>query len=333
MQSALRVVISSFLTHNLAIHMPSIIWFRRDLRVADNTALFHAAKQSNSGVIGLYFITPGQWQQHDEADCKVKFWLGNLATLSAELNKLRIPLRIEICDKFDEIPENVVKFARKYKCDSIFANREYEVNERQRDLATLAACAKADIPFQLFHDRVIVPPNEILTKEGKFYSVFTPYRKVWDTKALDLLKVLPKPKKQPEPKIKPSRIPKSVEGFDFEHAREDLWVPGENEARKRITKFVKIISGYDTDRDLPSVNGTSLLSPYLTAGVVSPRQCLVEAVAANRGKIGGVKGSRSANQGAVTWTSELTWRDFYTQVLVACPRVSKHHPFKLKRTN
>lgn len=306
--------------------MRSLVWFRRDLRVADNTALFQAAQESDAGVIALFVITPGQWTKHDDADCKVKFWLDNLAALSIELAKLRIPLRIETSDSFSDIPPKIVKFARKHKCSTLYLNREYEVNELRRDNDVVTLCEKADIAVRRFHDRVIVPPLEITTKEGKSYSVFTPYRRVWDTKALDFIDVVTKPRKQGELDIQATRIPNKVPGFDFTHARDDLWPAGEKEAHKRLRKFTSKIAAYNNARDVPSTNGTSLLSPYLAAGVISPRQCLTAAMAANKGKIAG-------SLGATTWISQLAWRDFYTHVLVACPRVSMHQPFKLKTNN
>lgn len=303
--------------------MRSLVWFRRDLRVTDNHALFQAARESSEGVIGLFVITPEQWKEHDDADCKVKFWMENLSSLSTELDKLRIPLRIEICDSYADVPALVVKFARKHQCSKLYLNREYEVNENRRDDHVTDECEKANITVRRFHDRVIVPPREITTKEGKFYSVFTPYRRVWDTKALDFIDVLPKPRKQREVQIAPSKIPKEIKGFDFSNFRNDLWKPGESEAQNRLRKFSTKIDSYDDARDIPSMAGTSLLSPYLAAGVISPRQCLAAAVASNNGKIAGGKG-------ATTWISELAWRDFYTHVMVACPRVSMNQPFKLK---
>lgn len=303
--------------------MRTLIWFRRDLRVADNTALHEAAKSATEGVVGLYVITPTQWQEHDDADGKVKFWLENLAELSNQLAKLRIPLRIETVDSFRDVPARIVKFARKHKCSAVYLNREYEFNEHLRDNRVATACDESDLAVRRFHDRIIVPPREIETKEGKFYSVFTPYRRVWDTKALDYMNVLSKPRKQPQLDIAPSRIPKTISGFDFSRHRGDLWKPGESEAQNRLRKFAKKIKSYSIARDVPATNGTSLLSPYLAAGVISPRQCLAAALAANQGKITGTGGS-------TTWISELTWRDFYTHVMVACPRVSKHQPFKLK---
>ena len=217
--------------------------------------------------------------------------------------------------------------------DAVYLNREYEVNELRRDNEVANACEQAEIAVRRFHDRVIVPPREITTKEGKFYSVFTPYRRVWDTKALDFIDVLPKPRKQRDVDIMPSKIPSKISGFDFKKLRNDLWKPGESEAQHRLRKFSEKITSYDEARDIPSIAGTSLLSPYLAAGVISPRQCLAAAVTANNGKIAG-------GEGATTWISELAWRDFYTHVMVACPRVSSrvlacprvsmHQPFKLK---
>lgn len=303
--------------------MRSLVWFRRDLRVSDNRALFQASLDSKDGVIGLYIVTPGQWKKHDDAACKVKFWLDNLDVLSAELAKLRIPLLIETCDSFADVPEKIVSIANQNKCLSLYLNREYEVYEHRRDNEVASKCENAGMAVRRFHDRVIVPPLEIQTKEGKFYSVFTPYRRVWNQKALDLAHLAPKPKVQPQQKAKPSKIPTKISGFDFEQIPNTGWIPGEAEAQNRLEKFSKKIAQYNEARDIPATLGTSLLSPFLAAGVVSPRQCLAAAVDTN-------DGLESCSEGIQTWVSELAWRDFYSHVLVGCPRVSMHQPFKQK---
>lgn len=303
--------------------MNTLVWFRRDLRIHDNKALFEATRKAPGGVIGLYVITPKQWQEHDDAACKVQFWLGCLAELSAGLEKLNIPLQIQTVNTFSETPKLIRSFLKKHNCSRLFLNREYEVNENRRDRQVTQNCQNDQIEVHSFHDRVIVPPREISTKEGRFYSVFTPYRKVWDTTALDQLDVLPKPKKQSPLKLTPANVPTEISGFDFSQTRADLWPPGEKEARKRLKSFSNKVSNYQEARDLPNNNGTSLLSPYLVAGAISPRQCLSAALAANDGKI-------RNHEGATTWISELTWRDFYAHVLVGFPRVSMQQPFKPK---
>ena len=301
--------------------MRSLVWFRRDLRIKDNSALHHASasasRSPDGGTIGLFIITPQQWQQHDDADVKVAFWIENLKCLSNSLQEKNIPLLIKVCETFDQVPDVIAKICKKHNCDSLFFNREYEVNELARDQAVVEQCQSSEITVSRFHDRIVAPPKEISTKDGRFYSVFTPYRKVWDTKFEEFSKVLAAPKKQAAIKIEPSKIPKRVDGFDLSAGRPELYPAGEAEAAKRLKSFRKQITDYNVARDLPAVDGTSGLSGCLAAGVVSPRQCL--AAAKDRD-----------DEGTQVWVSELTWRDFYTHVMVGFPKVSKHLPFKDK---
>ncbi len=303
--------------------MGSLVWFRRDLRINDNPALYHGAAAATDGTVGLFVITPDQWIQHDDSPAKVCFWLRNLEALSDSLGKLNIPLVVKSCDAFDQVADIVIEVAKANGCEHLAFNREYEVNESRRDDAVMAACQQENIAVQRFHDRVIVPPKEIATGDGNFYKVYTPYRKVWTERAIDRANTLPPPKKQKRIEVKSSKIPTTVKGFDFGNAREDLWIAGEAEANRRLKIFSSRIKQYDDARDIPSINGTSLLSPYLAAGVISPRQCLAEARAHNAQRMGG-------DSGAAVWISELIWRDFYTHVMVGFPRVSMHQPFKLK---
>ncbi len=310
--------------------MKNLVWFRRDLRISDNPALFHACKEAREGVIGIFVITPQQWLEHDDAAVKVQFWLKSLVKLSKSLEELNIPLLIQECDSFSEVPDLVLEVAETHDCSKLFFNREYEVNESQRDSRVSSSCESKGISVHSFHDRCIVPPEEISTKEGQFYRVFTPYRRVWDSLATDV-KILPRPAKQLKMKYTPSCIPDEVKGFDFSDIPSDRWPAGEQEARQRLSKFLKCIRDYDGDRDIPSTAGTSQLSPYLAAGVISARTCYRAAAEGDVSKVEASSqgGSLDLNPGVSTWISELTWRDFYMHVLVGFPRVSKHRPFKL----
>ncbi len=176
--------------------------------------------------------------------------------------------------------------------------------------------------FHQFHDRMLVPPKEIQTKDGRFYSVYTPYRRVWDSVVKEHLDILAKPRKQKPIDVLASKVPTKIKGFDFKQVRSDLWPAGEKEANKRLKSFCNYAEQYNTNRDIPGVNGTSLLSPYLATGVISPRQCIQQILASVPRAL--------KDEGASVWISELTWRDFYTHVLVGFPRVSMHLPFKAK---
>ena len=300
----------------------SLVWFRRDLRVSDNTALYRASQHADS-VIGLFIITPEQWQQHDEGSGKVAFWLGNLETLSKSLKAKNIPLLIRTVADYSAVPECVQQLALETEASVVHANLEYEVNESRRDAATLRLLAENQIELELYHDRLVVPPENIKTNDGRFYSVYTPYRKQWERIALDHATVLPEPVKQKQLTIQPDPIPTEVAGFDSGRWNKKHWPAGEQEAQRRLDSFSNRINNYQNARDLPALNGTSALSPYLCAGAISPRQCLAAALQVNGGEL-------RAQEGPTVWISELAWRDFYSHVLVGFPRVSKHRPFKEK---
>lgn len=303
--------------------MRSLIWFRRDLRISDNTALFEATQHADDGVVGVFLVTPKQWIEHNDSNCKVNFLIENVRDLSARLADLNIPLLIKVCDDYQEASSCISKLAIETGCDTVFINREYEVNESRRDDCAFRTCEQAGVALRRFHDRTIVPPKAISTKEGKFYSVFTPYRRVWDSTARETVRTSPTPPPQKKIPINRDPIPKTVEGFEFSNSRSDLWQPGEEEAQRRLDKFSEHIASYGVQRDIPSVRGTSLLSPYLNIGAISARQCFLNAETI-------LSSNAEENDGAKTWVSELTWRDFYNHVMVACPRVSMNQPFKSK---
>jgi len=214
--------------------MRSLVWFRRDLRIRDNSALYQAAasaKQTGTdGVVGLFIITPDQWKQHDDADVKVAFWIENLKCLSQALHERNIPLIVEVCPTFAQVPEVIAKVCKKNNCSSLFFNREYEFNELERDKAVVRQCQSSGVLVSRFHDRIVVPPKEISTKDGRFYSVFTPYRKVWDTRVDEFAKVLPAPRKQAVLDINTSKIPDQVKGFDLSNDQPERYPAGEKRA-------------------------------------------------------------------------------------------------------
>ena len=305
--------------------MRALMWFRADLRVADNTALSEAARRADRGVVAVFLVTPGQWREHDWAAVKVDLILRTLEVLKADLADRGIPLLIETAERFDAAPEHLLDLARRHACDGLFFNREYERNEHLRDESVEAAFTAAGLEAHGFTDQVIVAPGVLRTGAGGFYTVFTPFRKSWvrHVGAEGPPPVLARPKKQAAPTVRASAIPKRVEGFDRAGTRPDLWPAGEHQAMKRLKRFAKqAIADYDDQRDLPAVDGTSALSPYLAIGAVSPRQCLAEAVAANGDRL------ESSAAGPTTWISELIWREFYRHILVGYPRVSMHRAFK-----
>jgi deoxyribodipyrimidine photo-lyase len=307
--------------------MRPLVWFRSDLRADDNAALSAASRAADRGVVGVFTLCPQQWQAHDWADVKVEFLLRSLACLSERLKKLRIPLRIVETSTFAEVPAALLALARQHHCDALYCNREYEVNESRRDATSFQMFEQAGLAVHRFDDTVIIPPDMLRTADGRFYTVFTPFKRAWlarfEEDAIDTLPV--RPRAQHEWVCSPDTVPERVAGFDLDRGLPDLWPTGEGVALKRLAEFVtQRIASYKQLRDHPADDGTSRLSPYLAHGVLSPRRCLVEARDANAGWLDG------GRAGPATWVSELIWREFYRHVLVGFPRVSKSRAFRVE---
>jgi len=312
--------------------MPSLVWFRSDLRAGDHPALHHAATRGDGGVIGVFTACPQQWLQHDWGFPRVDFVLRNLAALSRRLEQLNIPLRYAECPTFREVPGVLLTLARRHRCTDLFFNDEYEVNERRRDESVAACFAAAGLGVHRFAEQTIFPPGDIRTGQGGFFTVFTPYRRAWLRhlqEAGSLTNALPAPRRRPRLLCHPSRIPQTLRDFKPGAAQPatlaSLWPAGETAAQKRLTAFVeRRIAAYARSRDYPAIEGTSRLSPYLAAGVISVRSCLRAVQEA------GDNEARSRPSGPDTWFNELIWREFYRHVLVGFPRVSMGRAFRIE---
>jgi deoxyribodipyrimidine photo-lyase len=306
--------------------MPKLVWFKQDLRTHDQPALHHACLEAQDGVIALYLITPEIWQAHDDAPIKIEFWRQNLISLQSDLTELNIPLVIKtINDK--NIAGAVTEVCKQYNIDKVYFNKNYEYNERQADLAVYNSIIKHNIECELFLDRCIIAPGTLLNKQNNPYTVFTPFKKSWFAEVhSELLRTYPKPKKQKALTIELQVVPEKIAGFEFD-LDTTCWPIGEAMALKKLQQFIKNdIDDYKKLRDYPSQQATSRLSPYLVAGVISMKQCMIAALNHNEGNFIG------SNQGAATWISELVWREFYQHIMFNFPRICMHQPFQEKTT-
>lgn len=306
--------------------MRALIWFRNDLRVEDNEALYKACQRSDQGVVAVYVLTPEQWESHDWGPAKVDFVIRSLEAMKRSLEKLNVPLLIRSVPRFDEVPNLILSMMSEYECDELFMNREYEVNERRRDNTVVDECAERGVTVHCFTDQVLIAPGAIRTKSDDYYTVFSPFRKAC-SRYFDEHGVpssIPLPKKQSEMPCSSDVVPSTVDGF--EPAPEsviDAWTPGENEAHRRLAEFIdECIDEYKEQRDFPGLPATSRMSPYLAVGSISSRMCMHAAIEANNGRF--ERGSKSTDH----WISEVMWREFYRHVMVGYPRVSMHRAFR-----
>lgn len=311
--------------------MRPLVWFRSDLRLSDNPALFHAARDATRGVVGVFVVCPGQWRAHDWGWMKADFVLRSVRDLSISLRDRGIGLVVRTADTFADVPGALLDVAKAHACDVVCFNREYEVNEHRRDEAVTRAIEHAGLRVRAFHDQTLIEPGLVRTGEGRWYTVFTLFRRAMMTRLREhgVPGVLAPPKKQPQPVCDSDEAPTSLAGFAGT-TREDLWPAGESQALSRLRTFARgMMVGYHSQRDLPAMRGTSELSPYLAVGAVSARQCLSAAIEAAEGRLPDVTlpVERQSHSGPSVWISELIWREFYRHLLVGFPRLSMGRAF------
>ena len=305
--------------------MRSLVWFRSDLRVADNPALWAAASDTDSVAVAVFACCPGQWREHDWGTPKVDFLLRNLEDLSRRLRSIGVPLLILEADRFADLPQLLLGTAQQHGCEALFFNREYEVNERRRDEEVARHFASAGLEVHAFHDQTVIEPSALQTTQGSFYTVFTPFYRKWLRRLEEsgVPELVPPPGAGRELPCEPSAVPTEIDGFAPAGDRFDTWEAGEEAARHRLRRFLaERVAHYSDARDIPTEDATSSLSPYLALGVISPRTCLWAALEANEGMLTG------GDKGLSGWIRQLVWREFYRHVLVGYPRVSKNRAFK-----
>jgi len=304
--------------------MKGLVWFREDLRIHDNTALYHASQHCEQGILGIYIIDTSSWKKHHMVACRVQFLLTGLLELSQNLQSHGIGLLVKSVKKTKNIPVLLHQTIKKYQLDSVYFNKQYEIDEKRRDQTVHHYLKQFGIKCIGFDDQVILPPGTIQTKQAKMFSVFTPYKRAYLKLLFNNQTHIPHydlPRSQSLLKVRSSKVPLKLAGF----SSSIIWPSGEKEAQRRLKKFIKNdLFSYHKTRDFPAFAGTSLLSPYLAAGMISPRQCLLAALMANNGECEG------GNKGATTWINELIWRDFYKHLLAAILRLSMHKAYRLE---
>ena len=303
----------------------NLVWLRNDLRVADHPAFHTACHDPHARVTALYAYTPKQWQAHDVAAVRIDFEWRQLYSLANDLAALNIPLVVLFADDYTSLVPQFMRWCETHAVDSVFAHHAYELNEQARDTQVMAELRTRGIDSQWLHDSCIITPGSVLTGDGRYYTVFTPFKRNWLAQLAERpVRLLPPPSPRQSAAVTATERPATPPGIELAldcTLIHGLWPVGEALAHQRLAQFITEDGGrYGERRDLPAVNGTSTLSPYLAAGVVSARQCLV-AAEQHRHLFAG-------QQGLETWISELCWRDFYKHILVGFPHVCRHQAFK-----
>ena len=299
-----------------------LVWFRRDLRAVDNQAL-HCAVASGEPVLALFIATPKQWASHDMAPIQADFIYRRLTELQKELSALNIPLCYRQVDDFSASIEAVVEFAQGVGATHVLGNKDYEINEVLRDQHVATALAKIGIESTWFDDKCVQKPGSVLSKQGTYFKVFTPFKRAWmQSMSRPMIeKILPVQGSEAQQKSTWQRFVWSTEQpFDYPRKSSEQWPVHFDAIRQALRDFCRDKAfRYSQERDFPALDSTSKLSPYLAIGALSARQCMARLFAES--EVGFL------SEGAETWLSELVWREFYQHLLHFEPKLSKAKDF------
>ena len=303
----------------------NLMWFRSDLRVYDNPALFKAMSQGPT--LAVYVITEGQWRQHGISPAKRSLILRQLKCLHTELEQLHVPFLVLSGDTFKQIPELLQGLCERFGIRALFYNNEYAVNEQACAQQVEQAFKLRDIPVTTSHDACLIPPGTIRNKQGQPYKVFTAFKRaLFDVYSARARAIFNRPQAQPPLSI-PSETGSIISDTRLlepsENYLAERWPAGEDEAHDRLNHFMdQSIKQYKNLRDVPAADATSVISPYLAVGALSTTQCLQAALSLNKGALS------EGHPGIACWINELIWREFYRHLLVDFPDVCKHKAFK-----
>lgn len=295
-----------------------LVWFRNDLRIIDNKALSFACADPQAKVIALFTATPEQWKIHNTSLRQITFIHQNLIALRNALSQLGIPLICQTVSTFLSSAEYVLSFSRKENVDKLFFNYQYEFNERHRDSWLMTQSYSFSI--HAFDDALLLPPKSVTNTHGEMYQVYTPFRRAFLSQlTVTDFRSLP----APTSRLKKIAIQNTTSLFEYTPIAISPYFPaGEIAALNKLKNFCReIVKDYQKHRDIPALNATSQLSPYLAIGVLSPRQCLNHLITENPQVLD------SLNSSSFSWLNELIWREFYHHLLIKCPYLCYHQPF------
>lgn len=278
----------------------TVFWFRRDLRLEDNTALFHALNE-NEQILPIFIFDETILQHLEKNDARVTFIHNQLEKINKQLSKINKSIAVfygnpyAIYEKL--LSENSIK--------NVYTNHDYEPYARKRDVAIYELFKKHKIDFKTCKDQVIFEKSEITKDDGLPYVVYTPYANKWKAK-LKETKLINYPSESLLDKLISHSYPfLSLKDIGFEKTTISL---------PDYSISEKLISDYEATRNFPAIkNGTSLLGIHLRFGTISIRN-LVKYAASFQNE---------------TFLKELIWREFFMQILWHFPN-TKTQSFKPK---
>jgi len=274
---------------NTVIH-----WHRRDLRLQDNAALYHALKSGKNVQPIFIFDTEILDKLTDKKDARVTFIHKELERLNDELKSLGSTLKVYYGNPTNLWPQIV----KELNPTAVYTNRDYEPYAKGRDEAVEKFLRSMNVDFKTYKDHVIFEMDEVLKDDGSPYVVYTPYSRKWKSKLnAFFLKPYPTEKYFQNFRKTDHAAILSLKAMGFE--KNEMPFP-------KNTTTLGIIKNYEAQRNFPAIEGTSRLSVHFRFGTISIRDKAA-------------KGNKTSEK----WLNELIWRDFYIQIMHHFPHAMK----------
>lgn len=289
-------------THAERYRMPTIHWFRRDLRLADNQSLHMAAQESAGQVIPLFVVDPTLVHSARVGVNRLAWLAARLRTLHAELEAVGSGLCIAYGNPVDVIRQ----LCQQYTISSVHWQRDTAPWARRRDYAVGMMLREHNVRGLLHETLTIVPVQQVLSDKGTPYTVFTPYYRRWRAH-LNLGEAFAVPALKSIPTLTYGQFPA--------WPASTITIPdtSRQQALHQLQHFADTrINAYAEQRNYPAQPGSAQLSAYLRFGVLSAQECARLALA---------HPDTTPKSGADVWLSQLAWRDFYQQILWHFPHV------------
>ena len=294
-----------------------LFWHRRDLRISDNIGLTQASQQ-NQKVVGIFCLDQNILKRDDIAPARITYMIGCLQHLQKRYQEIGSQLLILSGKPAEAIP----KLATFLEAKAVYWNRDVEPYSRERDRQVTENLETVNIQVKTFWDQLLYCPEEIFTSTKKPYSVYTPFWRTWSGKKKSnpvntpLLKGLTEEQLQQTKKIGVIDLPTAKElGFNWENPL--ILEPGETIALEKLETFCQAaIYSYQQQRNFPSIDATSQLSPALKFGTIG-----IRTVWAKTQELIENCSSDEAFENIETWQKEIAWREFYQYVMYHYPEL------------
>ena len=273
----------------------TLFWFRRDLRLHDNTGI-NKALMEKENILPLFIFDRHILDElNNRRDARIHFIYQTINHIKKELEAKGSSLLIRY-----GFPVEIFKdLINEYPVEAVYTNHDYEPYARERDKQVETILKQQHIEFKTYKDQVIFEKEDVLKKDGKPYTVYSPFGRRWmEHFSEDMLAEQPS-EKQLNKFHKSDPFP-GISLKDMGFKESEVEIPSSHFPKE-------IIENYHSTRNQPAKNGTSRLGIHLRFGTISIRRLVEQALALNK-----------------TYLNELIWREFFMMILWHFPKVVDH---------